>query len=858
MATTNKNFKVKNGLDVNGPIGVGSTPSYGSTGQVLTSQGTGSVPTWTTVSSGGLTATDYVVTGKLSSDQTIASNTNDVLISFVDDFDPQGWWNATSKQFTTNIAGYYNVALHVWWTAAAATTNQYNVQIRKNSNTSAIFQNQTVTGSGSSQGGSRIVYLNGTTDYVDFTAYNGDSSTRSLQWGGAGQGTWFSAALMTAGKGDKGDTGDTGPAGTSPNAFTTVSANGTSVVADSSTDTLTITPGSGMSIVGNATSDTITFSVNGGLVPSGGTAGQILSKSDSTDYNTVWINEAPAASYTSVVKHDVRLGEAITKGQAVYVSSSNGSNMVVSKASNATEGTSSKTLGLLETSGSTNNQRNVVTEGLLGGIDVGSAVAGDPVWLGTSGNLIYGLTNKPIAPAHLVFIGIVTRTGNNGEIFVRPQNGFELNEIHNVLIGTDYSSTPADNDLLAYDSGSSLWKNQTASAAGLQTTISVGNGLSISSSNITVNPGAMLNQIVDGTSGNSYGLVGTSAYLDVKDTNGYNKEIELDIAAVESKLTTDGFVSTSGATFTGNVAGTNISVTGNVNAATVNATTFTGTAAFANTAFSVAITNVSSMGTNVSTFLTTPNSINFLNTITDETGTGNVVFSTSPVLTTPNIGAAIGTSVNVTGQLISTVATGTAPLAVTSTTMVPNLTAQVATKVNTTTLVNLGGDPNTASYLTFVESNGFGSAQDIRTDSGLVYYPLSNTLEASSFSGNASAGTTTTAASGVGYMGMPQNIKSASYTIVAGDAGKHIYVDTTGATITVPTNANVAFPIGTTIVIVTGFASGSTTIKMDTGSDVLRLSSIGSTGNRSLGPYGMATLIKVAATTWFISGNGLT
>jgi hypothetical protein len=357
-------------------------------------------------------------------------------------------------------------------------------------------------------------------------------------------------------------------AGSSGNSFETISANGTSVVADSSTDTLTITPGSGMSIVGNATSDTITFSVNGGLVPSGGTAGQILSKSDSTDYNTVWINEAPAASYTSVVKHDVRLGEAITKGQAVYVSSSNGSNMVVSKASNATEGTSSKALGLLETSGSTNNQRNVVTEGLLGGIDVGSAVAGDPVWLGTSGNLIYGLTNKPIAPAHLVFIGIVTRTGNNGEIFVRPQNGFELNEIHNVLIGTDYSSTPADNDLLAYDSGSSLWKNQTASAAGLQTTISVGNGLSISSSNITVNPGAMLNQIVDGTSGNSYGLVGTSAYLDVKDTNGYNKEIELDIAAVESKLTTDGFVSTSGATFTGNVAGTNISMSGNANATT--------------------------------------------------------------------------------------------------------------------------------------------------------------------------------------------------------------------------------------------------------------------------------------------------
>jgi len=140
-------------------------------------------------------------------------STNDILISFVDDIDPNSWWSATSKQFTPTIAGYYNISLHVWWTAASATTNQYNVQIRKNSSTSAIFQNQTVTGSGTSQGGSRVIYLNGTTDYVDFTAYNGDASTKSLQWGGAGQGTWFSAALMTTGVGATGSTGATGPTG---------------------------------------------------------------------------------------------------------------------------------------------------------------------------------------------------------------------------------------------------------------------------------------------------------------------------------------------------------------------------------------------------------------------------------------------------------------------------------------------------------------------------------------------------------------------------------------------------------------------------------------------------------------------
>lgn len=61
--------------------------------------------------------------------------------------------------------------------------------------------------------------------------------------------------------------------------------------------------------------------------------------------------------------------------------------------------------------------------------------------------------------------------------------------------------------------------------------------------------------------------------------------------------------------------------------------------------------------------------------VTTSTGTTNVVLSNSPTLVTPNIGAATGTSLSVTGQLTSTVATGTAPLAVTSTTNVTNLNA---------------------------------------------------------------------------------------------------------------------------------------------------------------------------------------
>jgi hypothetical protein len=114
-------------------------------------------------------------------------------------------------------------------------------------------------------------------------------------------------------------------------------------------------------------------------------------------------------------------------------------------------------MGLLDATVSTNGFANVVTEGLLAGLDTSAAgTEGDPVWLGTGGNLIYGLINKPYAPAHLVFIGIVTRkNSNNGEIFVKVQNGFELKEIHDVDLIT---SAPTAGQLLRYNSDG-LWKN---------------------------------------------------------------------------------------------------------------------------------------------------------------------------------------------------------------------------------------------------------------------------------------------------------------------------------------------------------------------------------------------------------------
>jgi len=182
---------------------------------------------------------------------------------------------------------------------------------------------------------------------------------------------------------------------------------------------------------------------------------------DIADKLILSVSNAPSANYTSVLKHTVKAAENLTIGQPVYVTSANGTNMLVSLASNAAESTSSKTLGLIAQNLSSNNNGFVITEGLLSGLNTSSATVGDPVWLGSTGTLIYGLTNKPKAPQHLVFIGIVTRAhANQGEIFVKVQNGFELEELHNVSI-----TAPATGEVLIYNATTGLWTNTNTMAS---------------------------------------------------------------------------------------------------------------------------------------------------------------------------------------------------------------------------------------------------------------------------------------------------------------------------------------------------------------------------------------------------------
>ena len=170
-------------------------------------------PTGPTGPASSLAASTYVVAAGLSADQSIPS-TSDTLIAFVDISDTQNWWDPTNKRFQPTIAGWYEISVQVLFATGSTTANQYNTQMRKNGSQLTIWQNQITTSVGVSQGGTRTIYLNGTTDYVDVTVYNGNSGSVGIIKGSSdSSGTFFNAHLIAYGA--DGARGPTGPQGAS-------------------------------------------------------------------------------------------------------------------------------------------------------------------------------------------------------------------------------------------------------------------------------------------------------------------------------------------------------------------------------------------------------------------------------------------------------------------------------------------------------------------------------------------------------------------------------------------------------------------------------------------------------------------
>jgi hypothetical protein len=171
--------------------------------------------------------------------------------------------------------------------------------------------------------------------------------------------------------------------------------------------------------------------------------------------------------------------------------------------------------------------------------------------------------------------------------------------------------------------------------------------------------------------------------------------------------------------------------------------------------------------------------------------------------------------------------------------------------------------PSTGSANTFTAAQTFRAANAVRSEAASTQDAI---VVAGRAGGTSSYATTLTPATlsanrtvtfpdetfTVGYINAPQ---STNTTVAASDAGKHIYF--TGgstATLTVNTNATTAIDVGTVILVVNN-NSGNLTIS---GAGVTFQLANGATGNRTVATKGMATLLKVATDTWYVSGAGVT
>jgi hypothetical protein len=175
------------------------------------------------------------------------------------------------------------------------------------------------------------------------------------------------------------------------------------------------------------------------------------------DGNANGIADIGNTDTATVVKAYVTNAEAvtITKGQVVYIFGASGDRASVKLAKNTSDTFSSKTLGIVRADIAAGAAGWITTQGQVSGINLGAYSPGDVLWLDSVAG---GFTaTKPQAPYHSVFVGVVERANaGNGLIYVKPQNGVELDELHDIRI-----TSLANNEIIRYNSSLGYWENKT-------------------------------------------------------------------------------------------------------------------------------------------------------------------------------------------------------------------------------------------------------------------------------------------------------------------------------------------------------------------------------------------------------------
>jgi hypothetical protein len=148
-------------------------------------------------------------------------------------------------------------------------------------------------------------------------------------------------------------------------------------------------------------------------------------------------------------------GATIAAGSLVYISSGSGNKPLISLSQANTEGNSSRTFGMVRNSIANNANGYVVINGQVTDLNTSAFTEGNILYLSptTAGGYT---TTKPSAPNHLVYIGeVIYSHSQHGTIQTRIQNGYELDELHNVAL-----SSLVDKGILTYEFSTSLWKNK--------------------------------------------------------------------------------------------------------------------------------------------------------------------------------------------------------------------------------------------------------------------------------------------------------------------------------------------------------------------------------------------------------------
>lgn len=150
-------------------------------------------------------------------------------------------------------------------------------------------------------------------------------------------------------------------------------------------------------------------------------------------------------------------GVTMQAGSIVYISGATGNLPLVTLAQANNDANSAQTMGFVKTAIANNEKGYVIVRGTLENIDTSALTEGVQLYLSPTTPGAW-TTTKPVAPQHLVYVGIVVRSHPTlGTIQVAIQNGYELDELHDVLI-----TTPATGQVLTYDGVTGLWKNQAA------------------------------------------------------------------------------------------------------------------------------------------------------------------------------------------------------------------------------------------------------------------------------------------------------------------------------------------------------------------------------------------------------------